>query len=324
MQIKGCRPKVALPGGLVKIELDEPGDPSGFAVWVGDVQADVLGAGPTSITVRLPEAQGSQLTVVSGKQRASHPIRLGQVLADELHPVANPVVDPAGRVFVTFSGTRGESVPFGVYIVSPEGTKEPFLGDITNPTGLAFGPDGLLYISSRHTGTVYRTTLDKQVEKFVDGLGIASGLTFDSKGNLFVGDRSGFIYRVGRNRVTSLHCELEPSVSAYHLACDASDYLYVTGPTLATQDAVYRVDPEGTVEVFFKGLGRPQGLAFDAQGRLHVVGSYRGRKGVFVFDGEPQKPEMKVASSMMVGLAFGPGDSVLYLVDNSTLYRVEL
>jgi sugar lactone lactonase YvrE len=172
-----------------------------------------------------------------------------------LHAVANPVVDQQGNVYVTYSGARGESVPFGVFMVSSDGTKSPFLGDITNPTGLQIGPDGFLYISSRHTGTVYRSSFDKQVEKFADGLGIASGLAFDSQGSLFVGDRSGIIYRVTPDREVSVFCELEPSVSAYHLSMDGNDVLYVTGPTLATQDSIYQIAQSGEVTTFFKGLG---------------------------------------------------------------------
>ena len=67
-------------------------------------------------------------------------------------------------------------MPFSVFVVSPDGTKEPFLAEITNPTGMAIGPDGCLYVSSRHTGAVYRSTFDKQVDKYVEGLGLATGL----------------------------------------------------------------------------------------------------------------------------------------------------
>jgi sugar lactone lactonase YvrE len=169
---------------------------------------------------------------------------------------------------------------------------------------------------------VYRSTFDKQVEKFVDGLGIASGLTFDSQGNLFVGDRSGIIYRVTPERNVSLFCELEPSVSAYHLALDSEDFLYVTGPTLATQDVIYRISPTAQVQAFVRGFGRPQGIAFNPEGNLQVTGSYRGRKGVYTLIGGT--PELTIAAPMLVGLAYAPSGEVLYLVDNERLYRVDL
>ena len=105
---------------------------------------------------------------------------------------------------------------------------------------------------------MYRTTFDKQIEEYVDGLGLATGLVFDSKQNLVVGDRSGKIYRISPDREISVLCNLEPSISAYHLAVSGDDTLFVTGPTLATQDCIYEVSPKGQVGVLFKGLGRPR------------------------------------------------------------------
>ncbi len=57
-------------------------------------------------------------------------------------------------------------------------------------------------------------------------------------------------------------------------------YLYVSGPTTSSFDAVHRISHNGEVEVFYRGLGRPQGIAFDAEGRLYVAASISGRKGV--------------------------------------------
>ena len=52
-------------------------------------------------------------------------------------------------------------------------------------------------------------------------------------------------------------------ISAYHLAFSPAGELFVTGPTTSSFDRVYRISPAGEVSVFFRGLGRPQGLAFD-------------------------------------------------------------
>jgi sugar lactone lactonase YvrE len=106
------------------------------------------------------------------------------------------------------------------------------------------------------------------------------------------------------------------------LAWGPDDNLYVTGPTLSTQDSVYRVSPEGEVENFFKGVGRPQGLAFDAGGTLHVAASYRGRRGLFAVNREEAR--LVVTGPMLVGLAYSADGNVLYLVDGSHLYQIEL
>ena len=47
--------------------------------------------------------------------------------------------------------------------------------------------------------------------------------------------------------------------------------MFVTGPTTSSFDAVYRIDSHGTLKNFYRGLGRPQGLAFDAEGNLYVA-----------------------------------------------------
>ena len=48
---------------------------------------------------------------------------------------------------------------------------------------------------SRLDGIVYQVTPTGNVSVFVEGMGIATGLAFDQEGNLFVGDRSGTIFK---------------------------------------------------------------------------------------------------------------------------------
>ncbi|MFQ5738882.1 MAG: gluconolaconase [Acidobacteriota bacterium] len=321
MRIQSVTPAIALPGGIIRVELEGLKHPIGVEVDVGGVQAELVAASTEVLTVRIPPGAGEGIRVVGEVGEATADLKVGRLIASEFHAVANPVVDSFGNVYVTLSGARGEKVPFGVYVVHPDGTRQPFLADITNPTAMAIGPDHCLYVTSRHTGVAYRSTFDKQVEKYVDGLGLATGVVFDSRGNLLVGDRGGRIFKVKPTREVSVVCELEPSVSAYHLAIGEGDVLYVTGPTLSTQDSIYRVSPEGEVEVFFKGLGRPQGLAFDRTGDLQVVASYRGKKGVCTF--RNGKPEWTISGPMLVGLAYNEDKSLLYLVDNTNLYGVK-
>ena len=305
----------------MRVEL-EGLDPLGVQVQVGGIAAEIVAASTSALTVRIPEKGGDGLIVHNG-DKGSTQLKVGRVLASELHSVANPVVDSLGNVYVTYSGARGEKVPFSVFVVYADGTKHPFLAEVVNASGLAIGPDDCLYISSRYNGTVYRSTFDKQVEKYADGLGLATGLVFDPQGNLLVGDRSGKIYKINSSRKTSVLCELEPSVSAYHLAFGPGDStLFVTGPTLATQDCIYSVSPSGKVQVFFKGLGRPQGLGFDSEGNLQVAASWRGRKGLYTF--ESGSPELAVAGPMLVGFAYSGTQNLLYLVDSANLFRIDL
>src|SRR5215469_14118533 len=102
-------------------------------------------------------------------------------------------------------------------------------------------------------------------------MGIATGLAFDRAGNLYVGDRSGTIFKIGSDRQIFVFATLEPSLAAYHLAFHPSGDLYVTGPTTSSFDRVYRITKGGDVKVFYRGLGRPQGLAFDRDTNLYVA-----------------------------------------------------
>ena len=321
MKIQAVIPSVALPGGVVRIELTGLEDPLKIKVMVGGVPADILGLSSSAVTIKVPPTDGDGI-VVHDHGEVQAELRVGHIIASELHPVASPVADSLGNVYVTFSGARGENVPVSVFVFYPDGSRHPFLTDITNPTGMVIGSDDCLYVTSRHTSTVYRSTFDKQVEKYAEGLGLATGLAFDSTGNLFVGDRSGTVYKVSPERELSVFCELEPSVSAYHLAVDSQDRLYVTGPTLATQDFIYRISPQGEVEVFFKGLGRPQGIGFDPEGNLQVTASYRGKKGLYTF--RNANPEWTLSGPMLVGFVHDNLRKQLYLVDSENLYRIDL
>ncbi len=58
----------------------------------------------------------------------------------------------------------------------------------------------------------------------------------------------------------------------------------MTGPTTSSFDCIHRIAPTGEVDVYYRGLGRPQGMAVDAEGRLYVAASLGGRRGVVRFD----------------------------------------
>ena len=320
MRVDGVTPPVALPGGIIQLKISGIDGPEQLTCAIGGMPAQIISASAKRALVRVPSCQGEGLQLRRGDDEAAAELTIGHLLADDLHPVSNPVVDSSGHVLVTFSGARGEEVPYAIFRVSPSGDKEPFLGDIVNATGLAIGPDNRLYVSSRHTGTVYRSTFDKQLEKFAEGLGLATGLAFDSAGRLFVGDRSGTIYVLDKQGQSSPFCELEASVAAYHLAINADDELFVTVLTLATQDSVYVVSSAGQVETFYRGFGRPQGIFFHPDGSLMVAACWRGQKGLFALrDGQP---ELSVAAPTLVGGAWDRENSLLYLADGEGLYQI--
>jgi len=179
-----------------------------------------------------------------------------------------------------------------------------------NPTAIAFDRAGQMYVSSRFDGTVYRVAPNGTMSSYAEGMGVATGIAFDRVGNLYVGDRSGTIFKIAPDRQTFVFATLEPSVSAYHLAFSPQGDLFVTGPTTSSFDAVHRIDSQGNVTNFYRGLGRPQGLAFDVDGNLYVAASLAGQRGIVKITPDA-KAVLQAAGAGLVGLAFAPGRSAI-------------
>jgi sugar lactone lactonase YvrE len=323
-EIFEVNPPAAIPGGEFQIR------GRGFArdrrptVMIGSEYAPVIIGSDTFVIARVPEgAMAGEMTVGNG-EATSPPwtCDIGLQIADNLHPVANPAIDFDGNVFVTFSGSRGQKTPVAVYRVDLNYNVTPFVTDLMNATGLAVDRDGVLYVSSRHDGIVYQISSKGHLSVFVEGMGVATGIAFDRHDDLYVGDRSGTIFKINRERQIFVFTTLEPSISAYHLAFGPDDYLYVTGPTTSSFDSVLRVSPAGEVEVFYRGLGRPQGLAFDIHGNLYVAASLGGRKGIVRID-PSQTAQLFVSGPNIVGLALTRSRSMI-VATNSALYRLDV
>jgi sugar lactone lactonase YvrE len=270
------------------------------------------------LIARVPDgAAGGVVRVRMGAvESAPFPIALGTQVADNLHPVSNPAVDNEGNIYVTFSGQRGQKVPVSLYKITASQVVKPFITELMNPTGLAFGRDGHLYVSCRNDGTIHRISPDGRAMQWIEGMGIATGLAFDKAGNLYVGDRSGTIFKIGAEREIFVFATLEPSMSAYHLAFSPAGELFVTGPTSSSFDRVYRISPAGEVSVFYRGLGRPQGLAFDRRGNLYVAASLSGKRGVVRLNPQAEA-EVVIGGSNIVGLALLPTHRAIIATNNA-------
>ena len=324
-KIERVQPAAAIPTGEIAIYGAgfTGGDHSRPEVQFGNTAASVMMASENLLVARVPEGADGGAVCVRTKDAASQPfaIALGALIADNLHPVANPAVDAEGNVYVTFSGQRGQKVPVSLYKVTPSLTVKPYVTQLMNPTGLAIGRDGALYVSCRNDGTIHRVLPDGASEQWVEGMGIATGLAFDRAGNLYVGDRSGTIFKIGADRQIFVFATLEPSMSAYHLAFHPGGDLYVTGPTTSSFDRIYRITPAGEVEVFYKGLGRPQGMAFDSAGNLYVAASLAGKRGVVRISSD-SRAEIVLGGNNIVGLVIEPSKHAL-VATSTSLYSLD-
>src|SRR6266702_1442017 len=217
-------PPAAMPGGEVQLHGAHlgPSNRSPYAT-IGDTSAPITLSRPTRATVQIPEGAISGDIVIHNNGHASNALnlRVAVPMAQNLHPVANPAVDAEGNVFATLSGARGQATPVSIFKIQRDFQITPFVRELLNATGLAF----------------------------------------DRVGNLFVGDRSGTIFKIGRDREIFVFATLEPSIAAYHLAFNDAGTLFVTGPTTSSNQAVHAIDRDGNSTVFYQGLGRAQGMA---------------------------------------------------------------
>jgi sugar lactone lactonase YvrE len=322
--IEAVAPSFALPGGEVRIigrslrppELRRP------SVHFGEIEGTVLISSDDFVVVRVPEGAASGPVVVgtNGHVSNAHSIKVAALVADNLHPVTNPALDREGNLYVTFSGSRGQKVPVSIFKIDTNYNVKPFLSEMMNATSIAFDREGQMYVSSRHDEAVYRVAPNGTVSTYAEGMGVATGIAFDAAENLYVGDRSGTIFKIARDRQIFVFATLEPSVSAYHIAFGPQGDMFVTGPSTSSFDCVYKVDPHGTVSVFYRGLGRPQGLALDVEGNVYVAASLAGKRGIVKIT--PQgEATLAVSGQGLVGLAFAPGKSAI-LATNSSVHHI--
>jgi len=294
-------------------------------ITVGDQPARVLFASSVRIVIALPsELEGGSRPIrIEDVAGETVYVSVGGAWATGLHQVDNPVFDVEGNLYVTYSGSRGQEAPVSIFRVTRAGTREPYVSGIVNPTSMAMGPDRRLYVSSRFEGAVYRVDSDGSHERIASDLGVACGLAFDPDGTLYVGDRSGTIFRV-KNGTAETFATLPASVAAFHLAISPSGELFVSAPTLASYDHVYRIDRNGGVRSLLTPFGRPQGLAFSPnEGVLHVVDALAGGSALYRLPDLDGEPELVATGSGFIGVAFGP-EGELALASNETAYRFDV
>src|SRR5215472_14809574 len=122
-KILSTEPSAGIIGGEVKIKC------SGFEaslhgesrVLFGSTFGRMISASPTHIVAVVPEGvlpgendAGIRLQVDDVLSEPA-PFKVGEKIADELHPVANPAIDPDnGSLYVTLSGKRGQKMPVSI------------------------------------------------------------------------------------------------------------------------------------------------------------------------------------------------------------------
>src|SRR6266550_9034073 len=172
-------PAIAIPGGEVAIDCADfdTSDPTLCAVWFGTERAQLVALSPKRALAVVPEARQSGGLIIAlesrGVRSTDASVIVGRRLAEDLHPVTNPAFDPDdGALFVTRSGSRGEQLTVTLFRIDVGGQISEYSGDIANPTGIAFGGDGQMFVTSRLEGVVYRLTAFKDAVSFAQSLGV--------------------------------------------------------------------------------------------------------------------------------------------------------
>ncbi len=310
-EIVSISPKFAIPRGEVVIDCVDfqVSDAGDHAVFFDDLPGRILAASSKRVIVSVPE--GLETTDVSvrlesgGDRSEAGTIVVGRKLVDGMHIVGSPAVDPKDdSLIVTRSGTRGQHLPVTLFRIDADGFVSDMAAAVVNPTGLAYDPGGNLFVTNRADGEVCQVVRDEEIVKFSGDLGTATGIAFDDSGTMFVGDRTGKIFKLSEFGSPDVFATLESSVSAYHMAFGIDGRLYVTAPGLSSFDAVYAIDASGFDTRYFRGLGRPQGLAFDEDGNLFVAACIGGRRGVVRIEPGGVDGKLFVAGNNVVGLCF--------------------
>lgn len=323
--IRRLAPSAVVPGGRLTIDGDgfdvSPGRVPG--VTIGGEAVRLARASSSSLVVHIPEGLpgGLQAVAVEGVEGATAFVTVGTMVTTGVHQVDSPVFDRDGRLYATLSGGRGQDTPVSVFRIERDGSRESFVSGIANATSLAFDGDGVLHVSSRFEGAVYTVASDGTSTKLADELGVACGLAFGGDGALYVGDRSGTIFRLRDGSTLDAFATLPGSIAAFHLAMAPDGILHVAAPTLNSCDAVYRVMPDGSASRWADGFGRPQGLAFDHAGRLHVVDALAGHSGLYRLTPDGQR-DLVVSGQGLIGVAFDPTGGFV-VCTSDTIYRFD-
>lgn len=264
------------------------------------------------------------------------------------------------------------------------GEVEPLLSGFPTPEGPAFDRDGILYFVDWEASSIVALTPEGVAGELFNTKGIPAGLAFHPDGSLWVADEGENIHgllRIGRDGESLLvvnEYQGHPLNGANDLVFDAEGAVYFSDPWGSSADnaigAFYRYFPDGRLEQIDTGLAfpngvalsadgsyvflaetfrnrilkypinrdgtvgpreifanteepsGPDGMAFDANGDLFVAHWGAGRVDVFDQEGK-QVEEIRVPGIKPTNVAFGGSenkDLIITEVETGSLYRVRM
>jgi hypothetical protein len=159
--------------------------------------------------------------------------------------------------------------------ISPGGTVTPVVSNLVGPTGMAFDSKGVLYVG-QYNGTIVKI-VNGSVVPFASGMANQSffGLAFDRFGLLYVTELKNGV-------VTRVTADGTKTIVASLLpgpdgiAFDhAGNYFVSVFGASVNEGIIYKYAPTGRT-TFASSLRNPEGLAFDAAGNLYEADTASG------------------------------------------------
>ena len=280
---------------------------------------------PTRLAFRVPEQATTGLVEVRNPAGASNaaPLRVARQLSDGLHPVTSPAVSRSGMIYATISGPRGKQTPVSVVRVSPDGRGTPFVTGILNATGLAFNPDGDLFVTSRAEGNVYRIDAAGESTALRRGHGRGHRRGLRRRGQpLCRRPQRHHLQNQSRSARSSSTPRSSPASPPITWPSTPPERSSSPDPRSPPTTPSGPSTPNGDARAWYRGLGRPQGLALSKEGDIYLAACLHGRRGLVRVT--PQgEATLVLAGANLVGVAFSPLGTTI-LATNEAVYDVDL
>lgn len=165
---------------------------------------------------------------------------------------------------------------------------EVFVSGLNSPEGPAFDRDGNLFFVNWLTSSIMRATPAGDVSEYFNTGGIPAGLAFHPDGSLYVADEGDQIHGVmritpdGDSTILVNEYNGKPLNGANDLVFDLNGVLYFSDPWQTSLEnpvgGFYRLFPDGTLEQIDTGLAFPNGVALADDGTaVYLAETQRNR-----------------------------------------------